>query len=141
MTLAADVANFLETRHLKDIVLMGHSMYLYTPFTTPLFGDLHLCYRGGKVAMALALNPDFGERYVDRLISVDMTPKIGPISDEFARYIDGFRAIHEKKVKSKREADMILQDFEKVPSSRALTRAYSDLCLALCSLCRSASFC
>jgi len=42
-------------------------------------------FRGGKVAMALALSdqPDHADRLA-RLVSVDMAPNRGKISDEFA---------------------------------------------------------
>lgn len=73
--------------------------------------DLFACSRGGKVAMAHALSsPDS----VKRLIVVDMSPARGRISKEFALYIDGMRKIEAANVANKKEADIILQEFESV---------------------------
>ncbi|CAD6584492.1 MAG: hypothetical protein CYPHOPRED_002735 [Cyphobasidiales sp. Tagirdzhanova-0007] len=87
---AKDVSRFFETEKLSEVVLMGHSM-------------------GGKVAMSQALlEPDS----LARLISVDMSPAKGKISPDFVKYIEGMREVQKTGVKSKKEADVILQKFE-----------------------------
>ena len=81
--------------------------------------NLPLTRRGGKVAMALALSdqPDHADRLA-RLVSVDMAPNRGKISDEFASYIDAFRAVQQAidagEVSSKSDADKVLERWEPV---------------------------
>lgn len=61
------------------------------------------------MAQAL-LEPDS----ISKLIAVDMSPAKGRISPEFAKYIDGMRKVQDAQVKSKKDADVILQDYESV---------------------------
>lgn len=63
--------------------------------------------------MAYALNPSFSPR-LRSLISNDMAPWIGKISPEFRQYAQGMKEVEEAKVGSKKEADAILQKYEKV---------------------------
>jgi len=97
-SMAGDVSRYLVNNELQDVVLVGHSM-------------------GGKVAMALALSdqPDHADRLA-RLVSVDMAPNRGKISDEFASYIDAFRAVQDAieagDVSSKSDADKVLERWE-----------------------------
>jgi len=51
---------------------------------------------------------------IDKLVSVDMSPAKGKISDEFARYIEGSREVEKAQVSSKKDADVILQKYEPV---------------------------
>ncbi|KAL4262120.1 AB hydrolase superfamily protein [Pleurotus pulmonarius] len=98
--MAADVLHFCETHKLKNVSLMGHSM-------------------GGKVAMTFALNPALPTSLLSNLIVVDIAPSIGSISDEFMGYIDAMRAIEAEGFQTRKEADALLQKWEKDPSIRA----------------------
>lgn len=51
---------------------------------------------------------------IDKLISVDMSPAKGKISPEFAKYIEGSREVEKANVTSKKDADVILQNYEEV---------------------------
>lgn len=87
--MAADVQRFLERESLQDVALIGHSL-------------------GGKVAMALALNPALPSGTLSHLVSVDMTPAKGPISAEFREYVNAMVEIEDAHVSSRGEADEIL---------------------------------
>ena len=106
---AKDVSRFFETEKLSEVVLMGHSMYAQCTWRSAR-AEKSDC-RGGKVAMSQALlEPDS----LARLISVDMSPAKGKISPDFVKYIEGMREVQKTGVKSKKEADVILQKFEEV---------------------------
>lgn len=109
--MAADIHQFFVSHKLTSGVnLLGHSM-------------------GGKAVMALALNSDLN-RPLRSLISVDMSPARGKISPEwvllkptagatdaserFASYTDAMMDIEKAQVKTKHEADVILQKTEPV---------------------------
>lgn len=62
--MADDVKSFLQEQQLSNVTLVGHSM-------------------GGKVVMALALDPSLPESTLSHLVSVDMSPAEGAISPEF----------------------------------------------------------
>lgn len=97
--MAADIHHFLVSHKLTSGVnLLGHSM-------------------GGKAAMALALNSDLNSP-LRSLISVDMSPAKGKISPEFASYINAMMDIERARVKTKQEADVILQKTEPVLAIR-----------------------
>ena len=69
------------------------------------------------MALALSDQPDHADRLA-RLVSVDMAPNRGKISDEFASYIDAFRAVQDAieagDVSSKSDADKVLERWEPV---------------------------
>ncbi|KAN0060439.1 hypothetical protein ACQY0O_007769 [Thecaphora frezii] len=90
--MAADVARFLEEKQLNDIVLIGHSM-------------------GGKVVMSAALDDAVAPR-ISKLVSVDMSPRRGPLSKEFERYMDGMVEIEQAGCTSRQEADALLSKIE-----------------------------
>ncbi|SNX83046.1 uncharacterized protein MEPE_01752 [Melanopsichium pennsylvanicum] len=92
--MAQDVIEFMRSKHLSNVGLIGHSM-------------------GGKVSMSVALHPELPEGMLRNLISVDMSAKRGPLSPEFERYIDAMVQIRDKPCKSRTEADEILQATEK----------------------------
>ncbi|KAL0253786.1 hypothetical protein I308_101162 [Cryptococcus tetragattii IND107] len=97
--MAADIHQFFVSHKLTSGVnLLGHSM-------------------GGKAVMALALNSDLN-RPLRSLISVDMSPARGKISPEFASYTDAMMDIEKAQVKTKHEADVILQKTEPTLSVR-----------------------
>ena len=66
--------------------------------------------------MALALNPEMPQDFLEKLIVVDMSPARGPISGEYKEYIQAMKAIEAKGAKNRREADVVLQQFEEVIS-------------------------
>ncbi|TIB74110.1 hypothetical protein E3Q23_02779 [Wallemia mellicola] len=88
--MAADVSQFIEENNLKNVTLIGHSM-------------------GGKVVMALALSKP---HLLRRLIVADMSPQIAEISKEFRAYTERMAEIENADVKSKKEADQMLQTVE-----------------------------
>lgn len=91
--MAQDVIEFMSSRNLNNVGLIGHSM-------------------GGKVSMSVALHPGLPSGMVRNLISVDMSAKRGPLSPEFERYIDAMVEIRDKPCRSRNEADTILQATE-----------------------------
>ncbi|WFC95381.1 methionyl aminopeptidase [Malassezia brasiliensis] len=91
--MAADVKRFFADHKLKNHTLIGHSL-------------------GGKVAMAMALDPSLPSGTLSHLVSVDMSPAEGPISPEFMRYARTMLEIERANVKQRSEADEILQKVE-----------------------------
>ncbi|GFZ42772.1 hypothetical protein JCM24511_00490 [Saitozyma sp. JCM 24511] len=96
--MASDISHFLKKHDLKNVNLLGHSM-------------------GGKAVMAFALNEEYNKS-LRTLISVDMSPAKGKISPEFAAYTDGMIEVEKAKVKTKSEADKILQKVEPILPTR-----------------------
>ncbi|CAE7175971.1 unnamed protein product [Rhizoctonia solani] len=99
--MASDILKFCQSKSLSDISLVGHSL-------------------GGKVVMSFALNPSLPEGMLSRLVVVDVSPAVGPISPEFRRYIHAMKEIDDAKVKTKKEGEEILKKYE----SDAATRAF-----------------
>lgn len=64
--------------------------------------------------MTFALNPALPTSLLSNLIVVDIAPSIGSISDEFMGYIDAMRAIEAEGFTTRKEADALLQKWEKV---------------------------
>lgn len=100
--MAADVLHFCDQLSLKNISLLGHSM-------------------GGKVAMAFALSPYLPESLLSNLIVADIAPSKGGLSDEFTSYVKAMKAIEQKGVKSRKEAQDILMEYESVRSINHLS--------------------
>ncbi|CAD6564921.1 MAG: hypothetical protein TREMPRED_000399 [Tremellales sp. Tagirdzhanova-0007] len=97
--MAGDLACFFRSQKLSSgINLLGHSM-------------------GGKVVMAFALDEDMRSP-LRSLISVDMSPAVGKISREFLEYTQAMLKIEQARVKTKAEADKILQEVEPNLSTR-----------------------
>ncbi|PBK92853.1 alpha/beta-hydrolase [Armillaria gallica] len=96
-SMASDVVHFISKRHLTNVSLLGHSM-------------------GGKVAAAVALDPNLGASTLSHVISVDITPARGSLSNEFQSYIEVMKRIEALKVKTRKEAVEILHETEKDPS-------------------------
>lgn len=61
--------------------------------------------------MALALRPDTP---VEKLVVLDMSPAVGQISPDFAKYLEAMKAIVAARVRSRKEADQILAKYEPV---------------------------
>lgn len=98
--MASDVERFFDDHKLKRTALIGHSL-------------------GGKVVMALALNPHRRSDMLSHLVSVDMSPAEGPISPEFMvrcvltqQYARTMLEIDQAGIESRNEADKILQKVE-----------------------------
>lgn len=79
--------------------------------------------------MAAALSPDLPPDTLSKLIVVDISPARGPMSDEFRTYLRAMKEIEHKRVKSRKEADDVLQAYEPVSSFRIFLR------VSLLSLC------
>ncbi|CAK3833607.1 Abhydrolase domain-containing [Lecanosticta acicola] len=88
--LAEDLELFLQQEKIKDGTLIGHSM-------------------GAKVVMTVALRKKVP---IGHLIPVDNAPVDAALKSDFAKYTVGMRKIEEAGVKSLRDADKILSDYE-----------------------------
>lgn len=64
--------------------------------------------------MALALSPNLPTGLLSKLIVADISPAKGPISGEFQLYVQAMKEVETKQAKSRKEADEILQAYEKV---------------------------
>ena len=62
----------------------------------------------------MALNRKLPQELLSQLIVVDIAPARGEMSDEFKMYVRAMKTIEEKHVHSRKEADQVLRDFEKV---------------------------
>ena len=129
-TMAQDVIDFCQKQSLDNIALLGHSMYVdlcYTIWTLPWGSSkigrcaniLNLIltrwlYRGGKVAMTVALSPDRPKTLLSKLVVADIAPIRGQISSEFQHYADGMQLIEKAGLLTKREAFDKLAEFEEV---------------------------
>ena len=86
-TLAEDLKHYCETHHLKDIVLLGHSM-------------------GGKTAMLFATEyPEL----VSKLLVADISPRFYPVHHD--GILNGLSALDFDTIKSRKEADTILSSY------------------------------
>ena len=86
-SMVEDLLKFIQEHHLKDPVIIGHSM-------------------GGKVAMNYAVAyPD----KLQKLIVVDISPR--PYNLEHYIIIDGLKAIPIQKINSRNEADEVLAGY------------------------------
>jgi len=90
VSMADDVAGFIDEHGLQKATLIGHSM-------------------GAKTAMTLALRTP---QLIESLVSVDNAPLDAALLSDFAKYIQGMKKIEEWEVTRQAEADMILQDYE-----------------------------
>lgn len=64
--------------------------------------------------MALALNPDLPDGLLSQLIVADIAPSKGPLSSEFAGYMEAMKKIEDSNVHSRKEAQDILKPYEPV---------------------------
>lgn len=88
LLMANDLAEFIEQNHLKNSIILGHSM-------------------GGKVAMQFAI--DHTEKF-DKLIVVDIAPKFYPV--HHTNILQGLHAINLLTLQSRTEANETLKQFE-----------------------------
>jgi len=89
--MAQDVREFLDSHHLTDVALLGHSL-------------------GGKVAMQTAVQSD---QNLDKLIIVDIANKVYQTS-YFEEYIDAMLAIDLSAVESRRDAEKVFLEQKNV---------------------------
>lgn len=92
--MAKDLATFMEEQGVEKTHLLGHSM-------------------GGKTAMTFAL--EHPEK-VDRLMVVDIAPRFYPVHHQ--DILDGLNAIDMDQLKTRKEADEILAEYEKEKGTR-----------------------
>ncbi|KXN87220.1 Abhydrolase domain-containing protein C22H12.03 [Leucoagaricus sp. SymC.cos] len=100
--MAQDVLEFIDKHDLKQTTIIGHSM-------------------GGKVAMAVALDPYFDtcKDLLQNLIVVDIAPVKAGVSEEFRGYAEAMLSIENGKMKTRKHADMLLSAFESDSDMRA----------------------
>ncbi|KAF8442264.1 alpha/beta-hydrolase [Boletus edulis BED1] len=98
--MAADVLDFCHRLSLSNISLLGHSM-------------------GGKVAMTFALDPEMPTDLLKDLIVSDIAPVHAKASTETVLHIQGMEEIEASNVSSRKDANEILEKYEKDPSVRA----------------------
>jgi pimeloyl-ACP methyl ester carboxylesterase len=91
--MAQDLMQFFKDHNIRQATLVGHSM-------------------GGKAVQSMALSKDLPSDYLSGLISVDMSPARGPLSTEFAQYIEAMIEIEDANCTSRQEADEILKKTE-----------------------------
>lgn len=68
----------------------------------------------------LSAPPTTEEKLIGKLVVIDISPAVGPVSNEFKKYIQAMLEIERCEVNSRKEADEILQEYEPVcpaPSS------------------------
>ncbi|MGB1000289.1 MAG: alpha/beta fold hydrolase [Flavobacteriales bacterium] len=83
-SMSQDLIEYIESKELKNVFLMGHSM-------------------GGKTAMYTAsMKPNL----IEKLISVDIGPKYYPPHHQ--DILKGLKAVEKAKVQSRKEADLVL---------------------------------
>lgn len=59
------------------------------------------------------------------IIAVDNAPVDAALASDFPRYVEGMRKVEEAKVKSQKEADLILEPYAKVRHHRS--HSYPEL--------------
>ena len=92
--MAQDIQEYCESKDLKNILLLGHSM-------------------GGKVAMQTA--GDFPE-LVEKLIVVDISPKY--YAPHHQQILDGLTALEKEELSSRGDAEDFLKEFIKDTGTR-----------------------
>ncbi|EIW83602.1 alpha beta-hydrolase [Coniophora puteana RWD-64-598 SS2] len=101
--MATDILRFCSEHSLENISLMGHSM-------------------GGKVAMAVALSPSLPPALIQHLIVSDIAPVRAQASEDTRqriRHIEGMQRIQGMGLKSRKEAEEALKEYESDPGVRA----------------------
>lgn len=70
-----------------------------------------LSFRGAKTALTLALHaPDL----ISNVVAIDNGPIHLPLTEEFPRYLRGMAKVEDMQVRTHREADRILKEYEEV---------------------------
>lgn len=92
--MAADVLGFIRTLSLSNVSLLGHSM-------------------GGKVAMTLALHPETPADILTKVVVSDIAPVRAKVSEDTVLHIKGMETIEGNGITTRKEADEILEGYEK----------------------------
>ena len=90
-TLTVDLFNFIKSKNLSKVNIIGHSM-------------------GGKVAMKFAL--DY-EHLVNKLVIVDIAPKKYSNNLNFNYIIQGINSLNVDRISTRKEADYLLSKYER----------------------------
>ncbi|KAF9223327.1 alpha/beta-hydrolase [Gyrodon lividus] len=98
--MAADVLDLCTRLSLSNISLLGHSM-------------------GGKAAMTFALHPETPPSLLKDLIVSDIAPVRAKVSADTVLHVQGMEKIQASNITSRKEANEILDKYEKDPSVRA----------------------
>ena len=64
--------------------------------------------------MTFALSPHLPQGMLSNLIVADIAPSKGELSSEFRGYVEGMKKLEASKVSSRKEAQDILTEYEKV---------------------------
>lgn len=67
--------------------------------------------------MTVALSSSIPSNLIKNLIVADIAPSRGRLSPDFEMYLQAMRTIEDAKLKTRKEADHMLQEFVKVQSS------------------------
>ncbi|KAI6122227.1 alpha beta-hydrolase [Pisolithus croceorrhizus] len=98
--MAADVLGFIQKLSLSNVSLLGHSM-------------------GGKVAMTLALHPETPADTLTQVVVSDIAPVRAEVSEDTVLHVKGMETIESSGITTRKEADEILEGYEKDPLVRA----------------------
>jgi hypothetical protein len=82
--------------------------------------EILISFRGGKVAMAVALSPDLPSGLLHDLIVADIAPSRASLSSEFQGYVKAMNEIEAAKVSTRPEAQDILKRYEPVCFAKLL---------------------
>lgn len=104
--MAADLLRFIRSQNLSKVALVGHSM-------------------GGKAVMATALDESLKEGELESMVSVDMSPARGALSEQFEKYMEAMIDINKKGCNDRKHADEMLKETESV--SRRVPSRHWDL--------------
>ncbi|HIF49403.1 MAG TPA: alpha/beta fold hydrolase [Cytophagales bacterium] len=88
-TLTIDLFNFIKSKNLSEVNILGHSM-------------------GGKVAMKFAIDYEY---LVHKLVIVDIAPKEYPNNLKFNYIIQGIKSLNVDSISTRKEADDILSKY------------------------------
>ncbi|KAH7884783.1 alpha beta-hydrolase [Phlebopus sp. FC_14] len=107
--MAADVLSLCQKLSLSKVSLLGHSM-------------------GGKVAMSIALSPETPSDLLTDLIVSDIAPVRAKLSADIELHIEAMERIEASNVTSRKQANEILEEYEKDAGVRAflLTNLNTD---------------
>ncbi|PFH45799.1 hypothetical protein AMATHDRAFT_157816, partial [Amanita thiersii Skay4041] len=114
-SMAGDVRRFVKDKGLEGVTLVGHSM-------------------GGKVVMTVALQIGMEEEKkgatrsseLANLVVVDIAPARAELSRDFMEYVRLMREIEERELKTRSEADAVLEGYEKVSSCRVHVKSMRE---------------
>jgi pimeloyl-ACP methyl ester carboxylesterase len=103
--MAGDIERFINDHSLDNVILAGHSMYVY-----PSFSFLRRV-RGAKVGLYLTLTkPEIPAA----LISLENAPISSPLSSTFKQYVEAMKAITDAKLTKRKDAEDLLAKYEEV---------------------------